>query len=214
MLRNVLLSILLCVALPVAASNDISKINGSISVASGESAGELDTINGSIRIGNGATVIEAETVNGAVTLGSDVTIEAIETVNGAIEVGERSRVAKDIEAVNGRVILSEGVQVMGNVENVNGEIRLNRAHVAGSIKTTSGNIDIGADSRVDRGILVEKPRGWFNLSGRPPRIVIGPRAIVNGTLDFEREVELYVSDSATIGTVKGATVNKFSGDRP
>jgi hypothetical protein len=37
---------------------------------------------------------------------------------------------------------------------------------------------------------------------------------VQGTLQFKREVELYVSDSATIGTVDGATPQKFSGDQP
>jgi hypothetical protein len=37
---------------------------------------------------------------------------------------------------------------------------------------------------------------------------------VKGTLRFERPVELYVSDRATIGPVEGATPVKFSGDRP
>ena len=44
--------------------------------------------------------------------------------------------------------------------------------------------------------------------------MIGPNAVVDGTLDFERDVDLYVSDSAKVGTIKGATANKFSGDRP
>jgi hypothetical protein len=44
--------------------------------------------------------------------------------------------------------------------------------------------------------------------------VIGPHAVVQGTLEFRREVVLEVSDSAQIGTVKGATPVKFSGERP
>jgi hypothetical protein len=44
--------------------------------------------------------------------------------------------------------------------------------------------------------------------------VIGPGAVVKGELRFEREVRLYVSDTATIGNVVGATPVKFSGDRP
>jgi hypothetical protein len=44
--------------------------------------------------------------------------------------------------------------------------------------------------------------------------VIGPHAVVQGTLEFRREVELYVSDSAQIGAVKGATAQKFSGANP
>ena len=45
-------------------------------------------------------------------------------------------------------------------------------------------------------------------------VVIGPHAVVQGTLEFRREVELKVSDSAQIGPVKGATVEKFSGATP
>jgi hypothetical protein len=31
---------------------------------------------------------------------------------------------------------------------------------------------------------------------------------------FKREVELYVSDSATVGKIEGAKPQKFSGDHP
>jgi hypothetical protein len=51
-------------------------------------------------------------------------------------------------------------------------------------------------------------------TSRKPRIVIGPHATVQGTLSFKRDVELYVSDSATIGKVEGATATKFSGEHP
>ena len=47
-----------------------------------------------------------------------------------------------------------------------------------------------------------------------PRILIGPGSVVGGTLDFERKVSLYVSDKATIGAVRGATVEKYSGEKP
>lgn len=213
MLRPLLLSVLICASLP-ALADDISKVNGSISVQAGQTAGELDTVNGSIRVGDGATVTDAETVNGSVSVGDDVTIESIETVNGSIDVGARTRVAKDVGAVNGRVSLGDGAQVLGNLENVNGELRLTRAHVSGRVKTTSGGINVGADSRIDGGILVDKPSGWFSSSGKPPRIEIGPRAVIGGTLEFRREVELYVSDSARIGTITGATPKMFSGERP
>ena len=49
--------------------------------------------------------------------------------------------------------------------------------------------------------------------GDVPRIVVGPRSRVGGTLNFERKVLLYVSDQATIGPVQGATVVKYSGER-
>jgi hypothetical protein len=56
--------------------------------------------------------------------------------------------------------------------------------------------------------------GWFVSDSHKPRIVIGPGAVVQGELRFEREVQLYVSDKATVGAVSGATPIKFSGDKP
>jgi len=92
---------------------------------------------------------------------------------------------------------------------------LEGARVDGRLKTVNGNITVGADSRVGGGILVEKP--GFSLFGgnrNTPKIVIGPNAVVDGTLEFEREVELYVSNSAKIGQVKGAKPVMFSGAQP
>ena len=85
----------------------------------------------------------------------------------------------------------------------------------GELKTVNGDITVGADSRVGGGILVEKPHGWSHGSNKTiPKIVIGPRAVVEGTLRFEREVKLYVSRSATIGKVDGATAIMFDGEAP
>ena len=80
-----------------------------------------------------------------------------------------------------------------------------------------GNGDITlAASHVRGGILVEKPSmGWWNSgNSRKPRIVIGPRSVVDGTLVFEREVELFVHASARIGVVKGATAQAFTDKLP
>ena len=111
--------------------------------------------------------------------------------------------------------LQNGADVGGRVENVNGHIVLAAAHVAGGLRTVGGDIDVTGSSRVEGGIVVEKSSGWFNWNTRrPPRIVIGPAAAIQGPLRFEREVRLYVSDKATIGPVTGATVIRFSGDRP
>jgi hypothetical protein len=75
---------------------------------------------------------------------------------------------------------------------------------------------VGADSRVEGGIRVEKRSGGFTLSfwKSTPRIVIGPGAVVEGALEFEREVKLYVSDTAKVGEIKGATPVRFSGEKP
>ena len=47
---------------------------------------------------------------------------------------------------------------------------------------------------------------------RDPRIIIGPNAVVEGPLVFERPVTLYVHTSARIGAVTGATAKPFSTD--
>src|SRR5690606_41087980 len=97
-----------------------------------------------------------------------------------------------------------GSSVDGNAETVNGAITLDRARVGGRLKTTNGNITVGAKSHVARGMLVKKPSfSFFNRNSRKPRIVIGPEAIVEGTLEFERRSELYVSDAGPVGTVQG-----------
>jgi cytoskeletal protein CcmA (bactofilin family) len=121
-----------------------------------------------------------------------------------------------VDTVNGSITLDRGAVVAGRASNVNGTIHLDGAHVGGGLETVAGDIEVGADSRVEGGILVDKPNnGWFHFgTTRTPRVVIGPGAVVKGTLEFRREVDLYVSDRATIGEVKGATVHKFSGDQP
>ena len=119
-------------------------------------------------------------------------------------------------SVNGSLSLADAALVSGAVSNVNGNIVLTSAHVAGGITTVDGDIDLKSRSQVEGGILVrhKASSGWFNWEGSPPRIVIGPGASVTGELRFERKVQLYVSDRATIGVVSGATPIPFSGDTP
>ncbi len=216
MLRTVCIAVLAGALSSTAfADEDISKVNGSIRVESGRTVGDLDTVNGSIHLGDNARAVDLETVNGSIEVGDGASAESAETVNGRITLGARVRIAKHVDSVNGSLEIGEGSDVAGKVANVNGTIRLRAAHVGGGIGTVNGDIDVGADSRVEGGILVEKPSGWFfNTSGKPPRIVIGPRAVVDGTLDFRREVELHVSESATVGTIKGATPRRYAGETP
>jgi CRISPR/Cas system CMR-associated protein Cmr3 (group 5 of RAMP superfamily) len=108
--------------------------------------------------------------------------------------------------------------VGGDVTTVNGAITLQQTEVGGKIDTVAGDITIGADSIIHGGVLVEKPShsGWNFGWGKPrnPRIVIGPNAVVEGELRFEREVELYVHTTAKIGKVVGATVHTFTDTVP
>jgi DUF4097 and DUF4098 domain-containing protein YvlB len=200
---------------PASAGDDTSKVNGSISIEDGRSVGDLSTVNGSIRLGDHGQADEISTVNGSIDIGDDASVRSAGTVNGRISLGKHARVSRDIDTVNGSLTLDQGGDVSGDVSNVNGSIRLLGAHVGGGIKTVSGDIEVGADSTVDKGILVEKSNSWFHWgSEKAPRVVIGPRAVVSGKLVFERDVELFVSDSAKIGAVEGATPVKFSGDHP
>lgn len=195
---------------------DIDKVNGAVRVEAGQQAGNVSTINGAIHIGTGASVYKASTVNGAVELSDKAQARELGTVNGAITLGHDSQVSGEVSAVNGHIQLASGAEVGGELHNVNGIIELDAAHVAGGIGTVNGDIQIGANSRVEGGILVDKPNhGWFHWgTKRKPVIVIGPHAVVQGTLQFKRDVVLKVSDSAQIGPVEGATVVKFSGATP
>ncbi|MGN6312326.1 MAG: hypothetical protein ACTHMO_01030 [Rhodanobacteraceae bacterium] len=195
----------------------MDKVNGSIQVEAGRAPQDASTVNGSIRLADNAKVEDASTVNGSITLGDHASAKSADTVNGSIKLGEGAQVAKGIESVNGALTLATGAEVAGHLSNVNGHISVDGAHVGGGIETVDGDIDITGNARVDGGILVHKPDsgGWFHFgSDRVPVVTIGPGATVNGTLKFEREVKLYVSDKAHVGQIIGATPVKFTGAEP
>lgn len=197
-----------------ATTNNIDKVNGAIRVEAHQQAGDVSTVNGAVHVEDGASAHKASTVNGAVDLGDKATASEISTVNGSVRLGTGARVSGDVTTVNGGVYLARGAEIGGKVDNVNGTIVLDNAHVGHGISTVGGDITIGANSRVEGGILIDKSHSWFSWNSRTPLVVIGPHAIVQGTLEFRREVVLKVSDSAQIGPVKGATVIKFSGATP
>jgi cytoskeletal protein CcmA (bactofilin family) len=201
---------------PIAASDGNRRaINGSIEVAEGETAGSVSTVNGSVRIGARAIVGTASTVNGSIKLAADAKAESLRTVNGDMEVKSNAKVTESVSSVNGSLRVAPGAEIGGSVGNVNGEIRVDGGTIKGQIKTVGGDIELEGAARVLGGIHVEKSRGWGGGSrSRPPRIVIGPQVVVEGELTFEREVELFVSDSAKIGKVVGAIAKRFSGERP
>jgi NDP-sugar pyrophosphorylase family protein len=188
-------------------------VNGPVNIPPGATAENASTVNGSVNVGDGARIKEAVTVNGGVNIGNDVTAESATTVNGGVRIGSNTKIARDVVTVNGGIQLSKGADVSGNVTNVNGGIQLDSAHVRGTITTVQGDIEVGAGSRVEGGIHVDRPE--FSTDDKKknvPRIVIGPGATVDGPMRFEREVKLYVSDTAKIGAVEGATPEMFSGD--
>ena len=210
--RTALLLTLALATTPALAQQDVSTVNGSVSADAGQAYGDLETVNGSVSIAAGATVEDASTVNGSITVGDKAQAASLETVNGAIRIGKDVQVRKDVETVNGSIFTDRGTTIGGNVDTVNGAIGLVGTHLAGGIETVNGDITVGIGSHVKGGIKVEKPRGWSIKPRRDPRIIIGPNAVVEGPLVFERPVTLYVHTSARIGAVTGATAKPFSTD--
>jgi hypothetical protein len=166
-----------------------------------------------------------ETMTRDISLGAHARAESLESVGGSITLARDARVSGHVETGRGEIVLEPGSEVGGKLTNNSGTIRIDGARVGGLVSTTDGDIYVGPDSRLDRGILVHKRDvaglSFFDLKlgvpiGRstPPRVVIGPRAKVAGTLRFKRKVELLVSESATIGPVEGATPVMFATDEP
>lgn len=203
-------------------SGGATSVNGSISV--GDNAvvtGGLKTVNGQIRVDSGATIESATTVNGSVRISENVRTGSLTTVNGSVTLGAGSSADGEVKAVNGRLTLESGAMVSGDVSNVNGEIDLSGATVGGDLTTVTGDVEL-ADQSILRGdLVVEEPSGWsFNRDSkrRKPRIVIGPGSRIEGKIRLEREVELFISETAQVGGVEGEmTLDdavRFSGNRP
>jgi cytoskeletal protein CcmA (bactofilin family) len=144
----------------------------------------------------------------------------LSTVNGSVNVGESSTVSGEIEAVNGAIRVEQGTTVGGDVGNVNGKIELTGAEVGGDVSTVNGDVRLDGGSVVKGDLIVEKPSGWSwgKSKSRKPTVVIGPGSVVVGNIVLEREVELYISESAKVGGVTGVMsiddAERFSGDRP
>jgi len=215
----------------------ISSVMTSISIEPGRHAAEVTDVNGSIHIGANAVVGHVHDVNGSVSADQGSTTESLGTVNGSVHVGSGAHVAQAVHTVNGSITVESGADVGGSVSavngsmtvssahvggevtNVNGVIRILSSHVVGTVTGMNGGIEIGANSRIDGGLRVRRSdnSGWFNwwnffwFSRSPPRVVIGPGAVVSGPLVFDQEVKLYVSDHATVGPITGATAINFSG---
>lgn len=213
-----LLALLLTLAVPaaLAADRDIDKVNGSITVDAGERYGNLDTVNGSINIGVGAHVTDAETVNGSIRVSENVQAGGLSTVNGSIRVATNVTMNDDVSTVNGSIFVDRGGNIRGDVETVNGAIGLVDTDVSGGIETVSGDVTVGVGSHVSGGIHYQKPgKRWISLGKpKPPHVVIGPNARVDGPLRFEHEVVLYVHATARTGPVTGATAVRYDGPTP
>ena len=201
-----------------AQSGGQSTVNGSISVgASAIVDGSIETVNGTIRIDDNVQLKDVGTVNGSIRIGNGLVADDVESVNGSIRIGENAVIAGEVSAVNGKIELGPGGSVDGDVGNVNGELKIIGSEVGGDVSTVSGDVWVIDNATVRGDVLIERSRGWGSRR-KKPKVVIGPGSRVEGEIIAEREIELYISDSAQVRAVSGEAslddAERFSGSRP
>lgn len=197
-----------------------STVNGSITIGRDATIdGTVETVNGTIRVGENSRIERAETVNGSVRLADGVTATGIESVNGSIGLGGNVVVEGEVAVVNGKIEIGRGSRVAEDVSNVNGEIEVSGAEIGGDLTTVNGDVYLKDETVIVGDLVIEEPDNLFgDTFRRKPKVVIGPGVAVQGDVRLEREVELYISDSASVGGVEGvmsmADAIRFSGARP
>jgi len=195
-------------------SKDFDTVNGSIKVGSSANVGDLSTVNGSIKVSSSSSIGEASTVNGSITFAENVKAESAETVNGSIKLGNSCDIEENVETVNGSITTNSDCVIHENIETVNGSIKLHNSEIQGDIETVNGNIYLLQGSSVDD-IIIHKPnKGWFNNSkNKAPKVILGKNAEINGGLEFNRKVKLYIHDSVGIDSdIENAEIINYSGD--
>ena len=201
------------VASPVSIAGDgrdISKVNGSVRAAAGETYDKVSAVNGNVHVESGATVDEAETVNGEIVIESDAKVGAASTVNGSLDIGPGVAVTREASTVNGDVKLASRARVGGDVSSVSGDLELHGAEVGGKLITNNGDIDLTDGARVRGGIHIRKNKGsnWGWGSEDKPEVHICSTCVVDGELRFDRPVKLRVDQGGKIGTVIGDEVER------
>lgn len=209
-IRPILLLTLALAAAPALAQQDLDEISKDIVARAGQTYGNLDTISGDIRIEARASTRTVNTVSGDIELAEGATTGRIETVSGDIQAAGKVTAGKGVGTVSGDIYFDRGGRIGGDIETVSGDVGLVATEVSGGIETVSGDITVGIGSHVRGGIKIEKNENGSSMNwGRPPRIVVGPNAVVDGPMVFERPVVLYVHRTAKIGRVSGATAKTF-----
>ncbi|MEL6949168.1 MAG: hypothetical protein AAGM16_03450 [Pseudomonadota bacterium] len=202
-----------------ATSEGASSVNGSIKVGEGAYVnGELGTVNGSIKLASGVTARDVESVNGKISIGDDSNIASSETVNGRNYLGERVQVSGNVTTVNGGIDARQGTTIGGDVKAVNGGIGLFGVQVMGDLSNVNGDINLTEGTRINGNVIVRKPKrmGWSWGKRDPSRVVIGPNVVIEGELELQRKVRLYVHETAKIGSIIGDDVEMetYSGSEP
>ncbi|HVC38208.1 MAG TPA: hypothetical protein VNF46_07395 [Gammaproteobacteria bacterium] len=193
-----------------------STVNGEISVGTGAVVdGGLRTINGRINVAAGAQTGSLTSINGNITLAHGVHAGDLKTVNGDFTLGKDTLTA-NLASVNGDIHAANGAHIAGDVGNVNGDMALCGAQLDGNLRFYNGSVLITAGGVVHGNVTAKKPTHDYQESQNmnEPVVIIGPHATIDGAIAFERPGKLYVSDSAVIHTIEGATTVKYSGPAP
>ncbi|MGH8278666.1 MAG: hypothetical protein ACRETQ_03760 [Gammaproteobacteria bacterium] len=195
-------------------SSGTSTINGVITVGAGAVVdGGLRTINGAIHLGAGAQTGNLTIVNGPITLTDGAQAGKLEGVNSSVTLGKNVLISSDIAIVNGALRTASGTRLDGSAAIVNGNMALCGTVVSGHLSFVNGTVWLADSSSAQGDITAQQPKGSTE-NNPPPVVVIGPHAIVGGSIIFERPGKLYVSDTAVIHAVQGVTPAKFSSATP
>lgn len=195
-----------------------STINGDVTI--GDKAvvdGDLSTINGDVHAGIGSRTGKLTTVNGDITVDHDAQTGELTNVNGSIQLGHSVVANGNVTSVNGSIDTADGAQVHGDVTDVNGNIVLCNTQAGGSLRFVNGTLLVAANSQIKGDVTAKKPEfdsGNASDEQHIPVMVVGPHAVIGGTITFERPGKLFVSDSAVIHAVTGVTAQKFTGVAP
>lgn len=184
-------------------------VNGNIIVGSDAVLeGDVNSVNGNIELEEGAKVGNIKSVNGSIRLAERASAGKLDSVNGSVRM-RPGAMSSGIRLVNGSLDAGAGAKISGDALMVNGSAELFGASIDGDIETYSGNMLVTDGSTVGGSIRIKKPTGVFDGNDKP-RIVIGPDSVVEGGVVAEREINLFVHDSASVGAIEGAEAKMFS----
>ena len=187
---------------------NFSTVNGSITLRADAGVdGSVRTVNGGVRLHERARAGDIKSVNGAIRIGEAAQTGALETVNGELQVANGARIDGAMETTNGGIRIGDQVAVAGSVATVNGSIELGASEVTGQVSNRNGNIDLLGDCRVGGGVHLRSRRE--SEQREPDVLTIGAGCEVVGEIVIDRKAEVRAHESAVLGPVRGADVQRF-----
>ncbi len=204
---------------------EISTVNGSVHVLEGaevsQGFGSIDTVQGAVHIGPGATVKGyIATVNGDVFLEDRANVSgSVSTTTGQVRIARDAKIGRGLSAKYGSIFAGSGSQ-LESVSSARGDIAFVATLIQGNVCTHTGNITVGAGSRVDGAIQVSSSECFGSEDevpgpeATPPRIVVGPNVEVRDGIVSDKPIKLYVHRAARVGKITGAEAILYDSDTP